>query len=420
MTFGSLGFSGRGGGSSSVANVPTIAFYGDSITGAAGGNTGTTISRSAIGYATWVPILSRQRVFWPVGNNFGVAGNTTAQMLARLGDVTAARPDVCAIHGGTNDLALTYEESIANLAAMYDALLGAGCRVIAVPILPRGDVTTTLLNKILRVNQWIVGQREARRNFAVVDCSLVWTDPATGAPRPAYTADNLHPNSLGAYFIGKEIAAVLSAWFPTPLILPANPLDVYSATDNPAGNLLSNGGFTGTTGTLSNGFTGQLATGYSSNGVNTPAGGAVAFSKVTKSDGRIFQQLAFSGTYNSAAPAAQQITGPNLITNVSEGDVLEAMVEVEVDAGAQNLAFIGSQLTIAGASGRNSFEMQGDSTFTLPGEAWSGILRLPRLTVPAGATSIAFNHRWQIKGVGVSSALAATIRFGASSVRKIV
>lgn len=398
---------------------PTFAALGDSITASAGGAIAASPLWLVNGYLTWVRALSRGRIQIPVGNNFGVAGDTSAQILARVGNVLAVNPSACIVLAGTNDLALTFEETKASLTAIFDTLTLAGIWVICVPILVRGDSTQAVRQKALRVNEWLDTLRYSRPAFDLADCSLVWIDPTTGNPRTTVTVDNLHPAKAGPYLIAKEIVKLIEARYPSLPSNFSNSNDVFSV-DNPTGSLLSNGGMAGTTGTLSNGFTGSLATGWVSNGLNTPAGGAVAFSKVAKADGRQFQQLAFSGTYNSASVTAQSCSLVVGVANVSPGDVLEAVMEVEADAGIQNLAYFGLRVDISGATGVSATDFSGDQNSTLPDEAFSAVLKTPYLVVPAGATGLSLSFRWNIKAVSVSSALAAVVRFGSVSLRKVI
>lgn len=66
------------------------------------------------GYASWLRVLSGQRINLPASMNFGVSGNTFAQMLARIGDVINAQPQYCIVEGGTNDFPVNTFATIQN------------------------------------------------------------------------------------------------------------------------------------------------------------------------------------------------------------------------------------------------------------------------------------------------------------------
>lgn len=402
-----------------------IAGLGDSITAQGfGGSLAGGYTFSSNGYLTWAAFLSKRRVKLLPGGNFGVSGETSTQILARVGQVVSFAPGVCVVLAGTNDIAtIPVATTIANLAAIYDALQNANIAVIAIPIMPRGSLTTAQYGKIHQINRWIYGQRISRRRFIVVDMSAAYGDPLTGAPRTTMSSDQLHPLTYGAYVIGNELQPALAALFPDPLLPFSNILDLYSATDNPTGNLLASGVglMVGTTGTLSNGPTGSLATSWSANGVNLPAGATAAFAKTTKADGRALQQLTLGGTYNSASPSSLNVTSQSFHANVVAGDTVQVAMEFEADAGIQNLGQFALVLNVTDGSGNPTpIDMQGSNAMVLPPVSFSGIVETPPVTLPITPTNMSVSVRFTPTGVGVSSTLAAVCRFGSADPRKIV
>lgn len=400
------------------------AFLGDSITAQGfGGSESLGHTFATPGYATWAAFLSRRRIEILPASNHGVSGETSAQILARVDNVIAMRPGVCVVLAGTNDIGtLTPAESIANLGAIYDRLSSADIAVVAVMVTPRGGITTAQYGKIHQINRYILRQRETRRNFYVVDATLAYGDPATGAPRVTMSSDQLHPNAYGAWAIGNEISPLLTELYPDAYPPFANPLDLYSA-DNPSGNLLASGVglMVGTTGTLSNGPTGELAAGWSANGINMPAGSTTVFSKLAKADGRSFQQVAFGGSYNVASPSNLNVTtAVSVHTLCAAGNVLEAACELEADAGIANLAAAQLLLNIATPAGNPiPTDFTGNNTYLLPPVAFAGVLKTPRVTLPAAPTTVTAILRFTPAGVTVSSSLAATLRFGSVCIRKV-
>lgn len=402
----------------------TITVLGDSVSAQGfGGSLAGGYTFASVGYAAWAAFLSRRRIELLPTSNHGIAGETSAQILARIGNVLSLVPGVCVVLAGTNDIGtLTPAQSIANLTTIYDVLRNAGIFVIAVPITPRGSITTAQQGHIQQVNKWIRLQRLSRRNFAVADCELAYIDTATGAPKSTMSADALHPIVYGAYAIGNEIAAIVNAIYPDPCLPYVNRLDIYHATENPDGNLLAGSvGLTeGTTGTLSNGPTGSLATSWSANGVNLPAGVTAVFAKVAKADGRSFQQITFGGSYNVASPSSFNVTAPSAHASCVAGDTVEAVCELEADAG---IAFLsGAQLLIDVVTPSGNpvpIDMVANNTHVLPPVAFSGVLKTPKVTLPGTPTLVRVTLRFTPMGVGGASTLAGVVRFGSVSLRKV-
>ena len=402
-----------------------VAFIGDSITAQGfGGTEGGGFIYSTVGYATWLPFLTRRKIDIIPGSNFGVSGETTANIRDRINAVLTFDPDLAIVLAGTNDIGtLTAAQSISNLDTIYNALTGNRILIIAVLITPRGSITTAQQGKIQQINDYIRQQAITRSNFYVVDPALAYGDVTTGAPKTTMSGDSLHPNVYGAYAIAKEIASVIDAIYPANSLIPFNnPLDIYSATDNPRGNLLGTAGLTiGTGGSFSNGPTGSLATGWTANGVNMPAGSTTVGAKVAKSDGREFQQLTFGGTYNVASPGNFNVTSANVAANCAAGDKLEAICELEADAGIVNLATCQLLLNIATPSGNPiPTDFAGNNTHIMPPVAFSGILKTPQVILPATPTTVQAILRFAATGVGGSSSLAGVVRFGSVSIRKVL
>ena len=403
-------------------------FFGDSISAQGfGGTDSTGRIFASVGYATWAAFLSRQRIILTPDSNQGVSGETTTQILNRLTTVVDLEPGVCVVLAGTNDIAaIPVATTISNLDTIYDTLYASGIYTIAIPILPRGDLTSAQYGKIHQVNQWIRAQRLLRRNFAVADCELAFIDLATGVPKATMVnnvVDEIHPIVYGAWAVGNAVAQILNEIYPDPLLPFINRLDIYHATENPGGNLLAGSvGLTeGTTGTKSNGPTGNLATSWSANGVNLPVGVTVAFDKVVKADGREFQQVTFGGTYNNASPSSFNVTAPSVHASCAAGDTIEYVAELEMDAGSSNLAGAQLLLDVATPSGNPSpGDLAANNTNLMPPVAISGVSKTARVILPATPTLVRPTIRFYFKGVTGSSALSAVVRWGSVSARKVL
>lgn len=153
----------------------TLALVGDSLT--AGGD-----------WQSWLP---DEEVL-----NFGVAGDTTDDVIARLDRVTEKRPDTVAILIGTNDLAWrrSAEHVVRNVETILVTLRKElpEARILVQSVLPRGHEFADQIRDINR-HLW---------QFAPT-VHAGWLDlwPAMaledGELNPAYTDDRLHLNEEG-------------------------------------------------------------------------------------------------------------------------------------------------------------------------------------------------------------------------------
>lgn len=150
---------------SSITGTRKYAAFGDSITEFCVIKGGSTDAFKNVGYATWYPALSGNRMITTTGNNLGVAGNTTAQMVARMTDLAALTFDDCLILGGINDLRATQTPSVimSNLATIINYVtLTLGKRAIVYTIMPSSNWAALTAPQIaqakadmLLINNWI-------------------------------------------------------------------------------------------------------------------------------------------------------------------------------------------------------------------------------------------------------------------------
>ena len=155
--------------------VRTVAFLGDSIT--ASGNWGE-----------WFPGLDVI--------NFGVSGDTTDDVIARLGSVIDARPDEISVLIGANDLGQRHsvEHLVRNIQLMLVELRRAlpGSRTLVASIMPRSREFTT------RIREANIHLRQFAPCVHAQYLDL-WPALATegGELNPAYSEDQLHLNDAG-------------------------------------------------------------------------------------------------------------------------------------------------------------------------------------------------------------------------------
>jgi lysophospholipase L1-like esterase len=406
---------------------PRLAAIGDSITARALTDISPNLYYNSSGYLTWVNILSKQRFYCPPAHNLGVSGDSTTQMLARLSSLLSLRPNVCIVHGGTNDAngGTAASVTINNLAAIYDALYGIGCTVIAIPVLGRSgaNALSATNRKIASMtNEWIRRQAYSRPNFYVVDMGLVFDDPASSiwAERTGMTADGLHSENVGAYTLGAQIVALLDALSLAYLIPASQQIDAYDATNNIYGNHVPNGGqFTGTGGTVNGPATGTLADSWTLT-ASSLGGAACAASKSTLTDGRVCQQFDLSGTYTGNSKLLQY-SAALTFGNFAAGDTVEGSMEFTVVGSQAGIS--GIDLYIQSTESAVNYVCRSNNptaTITAPPGAYSGILKTPPRLMTANPSAFSIVGRVWFINTGTTDAIAQTLKVASATVRKIL
>ena len=406
---------------SQVLHPPRLGYFGDSITAAGYAERATYLGQGLGGYPTWVGILTNHRMLHNDAWNFGVSGNTTTQMLARISTVLSAGLDVCVVMGGTNDLtnSSSFATIRANLEAIYNALYNAGTKVIAVPITGRASpnaLTAAQRQVGMQVNDWIRRQAQVRRDFFVADCSLVFDDPASTdwSYRSGYSGDGIHPSIIGAKVIAERIAPIINTLYADWRQPVMSSVDLYDATQLPNGNMFD-GMFAGTGGSIAN-SAGAVATGWS--GDSTQLGGATLTpSKTTLSDGRPAQQLVLSGTYTGSSKRAFMFRSLTT-SDFAAGDTIEGLVYAEIGAnsGISSLD-LDIEITDGGVTKRlHSSDMK---TQPLPSGGFSGNLLTPRYTFTNTPTLVRVWLETWFLNTATTDAIAATVKLASASLRKV-
>lgn len=197
---------------------------------------------------------------------FGSLGCFTDDCVAMLPDVVVSGNDIICVLAGTNDVStnVPYATIVANLKTIYETLINAGIRVVAIPILPRGATMTTLQNMTRqRVNAWIrnycLKQKAANpsqiSSIAIADASGLLTDGTyatstggfdfptggtTGGATSVTPGDGIHLNPRGACAVGLCVWNCVQDFY-NNLVRPARTYTIYNGYDpvyNPSGNIL--------------------------------------------------------------------------------------------------------------------------------------------------------------------------------------
>lgn len=402
-----------------------VATLGDSRTDQDRFSDATNRNWMAEGYMAWLRFLTRQRFDHRFEDNYGVAGDTTAQMLARVPAILAATDaSLIIIFGGTNDRGtanMTLAESIANMTAIRDLCLSAGRSVLFVAEMLRGDSTYTSsrlsgtqLARHMAFHTWLLQQQQVPGCF-VAD---VW--PATASPGSAngdlitgVTRDGLHPNKLGAYYLAQALAPQINAIFPPVSLLPASNSEVYSA-DNLTGDLVVNPMMQGTAGSYSaptgGSASGSLADSWT-NQVGSANGMTLTYSKITRaSDGKPMQRVVVGGTPSVAAATADLIRQTPNAANLAIGDVVEGLCDIDIAAGQSGCLGVSLRLFDA-TSNFTCADLAPNLAYTtdfMPNVALSGVLRTPRFTLTS--TNIRFMLATRgVNGTPISQTIDAAL-----------
>jgi len=299
--------------------------FGDSITDYHEvGGAASDIAIENVGYFTTYNALAGGRMDIDLpANVMGVAGNSTAQMVARMAtDLAGKNFDTVFIMGGTNDIVqLTASESsvVSNLNQFADYVcLTLGKRLVLLTPCSRsawGSLTApqivTAKAKFLKINEWIMRQHGTRLGRCVSVDVYTGTNDGLGDAVANMFYDGLHPAPYGAMKMGVDIKARLASFYGN------------ATPDYTVGNLLSNPTLSGTGGSLVNGVTnvGGLGTGY----VATRVGGH--YVDVNKSSGvqTFYQIRGGAGSAGDGFRVSQVVS-----TGFSVGDTVYGMADVEV------------------------------------------------------------------------------------------
>ncbi len=256
-----------------------------------------------------------------------------------------------------------------------------------------GPQSSVARRKLHTINRWLRETVSAMEGVFIAYPNKYISDPSTsnGDPFTGYLIDGLHPNPLGAYFLGKAFFEALDLAAPPSSAAMIAVDDVYDATDNVTGNLLTGALMKGTAGTISSGASGTLATGWTfAQAAGSTAGTLTAQARTDGKVGRE-QLIDFSGV---SGAALELFTMSQLVAagNYAAGDELVAELEIELTS-SQNLCSIALQLYdlhggiehTASAGGPVSI-----NTAYLPFESHIMRIRTPILVPTAGTTFVKF------------------------------
>lgn len=412
------------------------------------------------GLPHWFQLFGNGGYAFDPSLNYGISGCTSTQL---LGIVPAIIPilkanscGVVTVWVGTNDLtnAVSIATTTSNLATIYALLLGAGIRVIAIPIMPRsnntsgGDFNSTFPNgikQLIAINIFIARYVRDNQGMYLADPTMDYLDltsttgypyPATytgsgAAPQKSVTFDGLHPAPIGAYFHGLAISSILNNLFPSSVdTRPKNPHDTYDAVYNPYGNLIGNpatqagsGFFSGATiAATGTGASGVIPVSYPSQftlaRVNGTAGTIIGsmVNSAPNNNGLTYYQYQLVAASITDALSQFQLAMFEY-NNIAIGDNVYAECEIFV-SGATGIPYEVSLLlkdgvTICEDGGGDYYSNAGGSYLSMTTNAFSGFSRTPILKAAAANVQVLL----QISLAAPSSGI--TVKIGRLALRKV-
>lgn len=305
-------------------------------------STTSFVATNLEGMHEWANALLGQRFY--ISQNLGVGGKTAEQILqSQVWPSIFARPGYVFLSAGLNDLYNVPQQTGATVAARIIEIVQTYLNNNIVPIwstvTPRAPATTNaarILAQHLDCNDRL--RLWAQEN----DCGIFWDafavmvnptdsdcDPRTGF---CYDTPAIHPNNVGALYLGQKLAGAISNYVTTRQIMAFGAEDRTNTSVSNAGgqsNLLANPYFSGTGGTVSANCTGTMPDNWTIEWATRTGTGSAAAAIVDVADAETGLgtakgvQITISGT-----PAAndeiriKQNTGFN--TLLSGGDVVSA------------------------------------------------------------------------------------------------
>lgn len=368
MSFGRLGAMGRGFGRLGGGGKPFVAplainvaevCIGDSIYDNNSDANATTTQGLLKGAVTWGQMLSNATGRNPDGWNVATSGESTTQIEARFTtDLTPLAPKVIHLDGGINDTQSAPLTTLAKYDSMITKARALGAYLIILPVLPRTGMDATQTTFMNTVNAGLLARAAA--DVLIVDTTSY--DPAT------MSMDGTHPNALGGYYLGTQIAAKRR------LLVTSG--DILFTSNSAPTNFCTNGFFTGAgaSGTLTN-ASGLVADSYELNGADLQ-GTTMTGSLVTNSPYGQKQGVAVAGSYAANFFCFIGIPFNYPQNTLVQNDYFEAFCQFDVvrSTGLRSVQLNASVFDATPTLTGNALAHGNNDNLILPA-SWSGVLR---------------------------------------------
>lgn len=413
-------------------------------------SSGTTLYRSSRSYMDWWNILTGNSLNMDVfldaadplsrgfsGANFGVSGETSTQVLARIQTVIAAKPDVCVVQSGSNNVGYP-TTVIADVKSTMLQLYNAGIVGVFIGISFRGAASwdSTAMQQASYINatiaRWLVDNGYGiyiETNKYICDF-----DTAAGTPYAgALHTDSIHYVTWSAFQIGRLLHESISPLLNVNSGEISSNADAYDATNNPYGNIWTNplisinsnvGSGAGDIGTGVTAGTGTTATSVGrAMKIERNSGTSTGVTNVeSRGAGKgNWQTLSITPIGSSTSLFFLRSNGADITHGLAAGTWCRIGCDVDfstfgtgiLDSGFQNVELY-TDLRTASASVGEIIAGEQYSAIPLPNIAWNGRMESPPFLIPATCTI--FRMRLAVK-VDDTAASTGTVKMGGIYIR---
>ena len=145
--------------------------------------------------------------------NFGVGGDRTVELLARVGEVTAVKPDVVVLEVGVNDVwrrftdeeIVTEEQFGRNYSAIVDALKECGAKIILVEPYVLDVKDKRRFRPYLNTYIAVIREIARRENLPLVPLDEIFNGVTRDIKPAEFAEDGVHPTHRGCRYIADLI-----------------------------------------------------------------------------------------------------------------------------------------------------------------------------------------------------------------------
>lgn len=241
--------------------------------------TGTYINQQSYSFMLYGDALSKKKVEWS-RYNFGVSGERTDQVLARISALDAYQFRAVVVWCGVNDISqgVTGAVTFSNIYKIYERLSAKGIIVIAVLDNFATNWVSSQYAEHKILNTLIRNYVTGRKGFYLIDANDVVTSYTSESPviKTGIFYDNIvHIGTRGAYYLGQQLAVVYDEIMPQIKTKSFGANESYNATTNP-NQLISNLAFSGTGGTSSGSWTGTVPMSWRISSSSTSTTGTIS------------------------------------------------------------------------------------------------------------------------------------------------
>lgn len=400
------------------ARHATIYMMGDSLAANNYVTTGTTFTNfAAEGQFNWANALIGAP--FRVLGSVAAGGKTAAQVLSeQLPAILAlvTRPTHVLLSCGVNDLyaaTRSASDTLADITNIVSRLLEAGIVPIYSTVMARSYSSAGRLTAHLTLNDGLRQFAQYNPGGVFWDAFSVTVDPSSAqcAIRSGWTYDsapNLHLNNVGAYYVGKKLAAVLRPLLRQSVALPAGD---ENYTSGGAFNLLDNPMLLGTAVAPSTGGTGNGPAGFViQRAAGTPTW-TTTMVDITDPDtglaiGKGIQIAITAGAANDEI----QIISSNFSSRLQAGEAYEAECRVSL-ASPVNVDRVRLRANCDSGSGESAWCLSGTQTLgNLPEGFGPLTLRSRQITALAAPTTGQFDCRIRFSAAGSATFVVSAPR----------